>query len=559
MARGTAPALLSSLLLLGAWLGDSRLLAQEPPRQDPVVESPARRALEAAWSALEAGDLPLAERRFQAAIDSGVARGWGGLAEVRRREGDLEGAADALWELHGALPGDLEVKRELAALLARLPGHEWEAYPLNAELLEQLPADPTIRLQMARLQSVLGWHEEARANFARVAASGPPAELAVEAELGLADDYNRAGLRHRAEEIYRRHLGDPPDPRALRGLADLEFRQGRPAQAAALYEQVMESDPDDFEARERGRAARAAQGPRLFARAQSYSDNRDWTRTKILGGVDFAVGAETRLRVGLESARFEDGAGRELDRNSLVVRGDWRPDPFVVLHADLQSGDQGGGSNPRGGLGVLYEPTESAVFRGGYRHDDALDPADPFAFDGRNDAADVRLLSGAGLQSETFYASAAYTPPDQFGFAGSAEGGTIQDLNNRSLIHLQVHRSAALGAGWRLTPRGYYQQRHYQAASPLYFSPSNLESWGAGFRLDAWSYDRRREAYLDLAGFYLPSGIDDWGVQADAGLQQRLGDASSLDLRLSWLSSAERAPGPQLRSFALMVGFALAF
>ncbi len=549
MVRRTAPSLLLAALLL------SGIAAA----QDPEVVSPARDALAAGRAALEEGDLPLAEQRFREAIGAGVAEGWAGLAELHRLEGDLEAAADAMWELHGARPGDLEVKRQLAALLARMPGHEWESFPLHAELVEQLPRDPALRLELARLQSVLGWHDDARDNYALVAASDPPAELLLVAELGLADDYNRAGLRHRAEEIYRRHLEPQPHPLALRGLADLELRQGRAAAAEALYEQVLDLDPDDFEARERVKSARAARGPKVFVRAQSYSGSDDWSRAKLLGGADFSLGGDTRYQVGVEHARFEDGAGRELERNSLVLRGEWRPDPFVRIHADLQSGDQGGGSNPRGGVGVFYEPTESAVFRGGYRHDDFLDPADPLAFDRRNHATDLRLHSALGLQSETFYAAAAYTPPGSFGFAGSAEGGTIQDQNNRSELHLQVHHSTAVGAGWRVTPRGYYHRKHYQSAAATYFSPSNLESWGAGCELAAWSYDHQREFSLDFAGFYQPSGVEDWGFQADLGFQQQLGDASALVLGASWLSTPERAPAPVLRSVAVMAGLAIAF
>ncbi len=559
MALRAVPVLVLSSLVLASLAPAQDPPAETPPAQDPVVGAPAAELLAQGRAALDEGDLPLAEEHFRAAIAGGSVEGWAGIAELCRLEGDLEGAADALWALHGARPQDEARKRELAALLCQLPGHEWEAYPLTAELVQEHPRDPGLRLQFARLQSILGWHEEARANYALAARASTDPKIAREAELGLADDYNRAGQRHLADSIYRQHLGAEADLRALRGLADLELRQGRPQAARALYQQVLDRDPDDFVAREHIKLAEAASRPRLFAYGQSYSDNHDWSRTKLLAGVEFGLGGHSRLQLGFEQADFEDAAGRELDRSSLLLGGDWRPNPFVAVHADLQAGDQGPGSPVRGGVGVRYEPTDDAQFAIGYRHDHFLDPADPFAFDRRNDATDTRLASRLGLQSETFHLRASYQPLGGLGFAGELEGGTIQDRNNRSRMGMQLEYGLPLTAGWKLTPRSFYARKHYQSVSALYFSPSNLESWGIGLELAAWSYDHQRRVFLDLARFYQPSGVDDWGLSADAGWEQKLGDASSLVLQASWLSTPERAPAPQLRSLAVMAGLALAF
>lgn len=518
-----------------------------------------RAALEQGRAALTAGDLPQAEEQFQAALAAGQTEAWDGLAEVRLREGDREGAAAALWELHGVRPADRVVERRLAGLLAGMPGHEWEALPLHLRLHEEQPDDLPLRLDLARLQSTLGWHEEARAHYQAILAAAPGTDFERAAELGLADDLVRAGEVHQAREIFRRYLVESPDPRALRGLADLEFAQGRPDVAARLYAQVLELDPDDFVARERSRGASIAAGPRVLARVQGYSASDDWSRVKLLGGVEFPLAPDFRLTVALEEARFEEAGGASLDRSSLLVRGDWRPDAFVHLFTDLESGDQGGGSNPRGGVAILYEPVESASFRAGYRHDDFLDPVDPFAFDRFPDATDLRLLSIAGLQSDTFHAAAAYEPPGGIGFAGSVEGGTIEDGNNRSDSRLQLQLPRELGPGWRWMPFAAYRHRHYQLASPYYFTPSNLESWGGGARLAATTWDGDRAGFVQFEAFRQPSGIDAWGFSAEAGLEQRIGASGSLELQLAWLTTPERGPGARLRSFAAMLGFGLAF
>lgn len=545
MVRG--PVLVLTLFLFGPWAS-----AQD---QEPA---PPAEALAAAREALDQGDLPAAEERFRAAAEAGVLEGWLGLAEVLEREGEPEAAADALWSYFGARPEDTDVGRRLAALLADLPGHEWEALPLHEDLLDRLPGDAALRLDHARLLSRTGRHHEARAELARLADDAEP-ELARAARLALADDYNRSGLRHRADALYRELLAERADPAILRGLADLELRQGRPAAAAALFQEALAADPDDYAARESLAAAEAAQAPQWIARAESYRASDDWRRLRLLTGVGFAVAGDTRLRLAWARDRYRDRTGASLVRNSLVLRGDWRPDPFVTVQAGLEAGDQGRGSNPRGGVGVRYEPAEAAFFAFSYRHDDFLDPAGPFVFDRRNDSLDLSRLGRLGLQSDTLAAEASYLPSDALGFRGHVAGGTIEDGNNRSDLALELLHGFSFEPGLELRPHLGYARRHYQLASPAYFTPSNLESWSAGCELAAWSWNRGREFRCDLAVFRQPSGIDAWGFRADADYRQRLGDATSLQLGLSWLTTPERGPGSRLRSLALLAGLALAF
>jgi hypothetical protein len=552
-------AVLRSVLLALLALPSS-LTAQDPPDKRIEVPSPAE-ALEAGRAALAAGDLPQALSCFELALELGESAAWNGIAAVRRQDGDPSGAADALAARLEADPFDDAARRELVELLVQLPGREWEALPLAADLVRDHPDELALLVHLAGLQSVLGWHAEARSGFrsaARRAQEAGDEALAREALLGLADDFNRAGERHRAEALYRQLL-DEGSTRALRGLADLELRQGRPLYALDLYARALGHDPDDFSARENTKLAEAAARPRLFAFGQSYADNADFDRSKVLAGVDFGLGHGLRLRAAYENARFEDGAGRELTRDSGLLGATLRPDPFVAVHLDLQAGDQGAGSPLRGGVGVDYEPTDAARFRAGYRHDHFVDPVDPYGFDSRNDVLDLRMADLDGLQSETFYANASFTPADALGFAGYLEGGTIQDRNNRSKSGLQLHWAGTLAPGWTLTPRAFYRHRHYQLPSNRYFAATNLEAWGAGLHLSTRSYDGARRFSFDAAAFRMPGGIDDWGARFEAALAFALGDASDLVLESSWLSTPERAPAPQLRSLAVMAGFALAF
>jgi len=563
-------ALAAACLVAGAALpaqeaGDAAPAAEDPV-QDPVPPAAepgeeARQAHAQGWQAFEDGDMITAEDLFLAAIDGGLAEAWRGVAEIRRREGDPAGAAEAFAALVRARPADARARAEHAAALAALPDRRQEAIASYQALVEQDPADRETRLALADVLAWSGQHAEAEHHYQLLLADEADPLRRQRVQLGLANCWNWAGRRLWAAQLYAELADGAHGHAARRGLADLELWQGRPGAAERGYDQVLLEDPDDFAAMQGRADAVAAQRPRLFASAQHYWDNADWTRTKLLAGVGFAVAPDSapdlRLRAGLEQAHYEDGAGDEADRTSLVTRLDWAYDPFTTLHAALE-GSQAGDSGLRGGLGLDYRPESGSSFWIGYRHDDWIDPSEPFRFDRYNSAFTPRLHTVSDLQDNGFFVGAFHQMANGWGFLGDASGGVVQDGNSHHDVYLHLHHRFDPRAGLALLPRVFHHSKDFAFPSTQYFSPSGLESWGSGLRVEAWNLDRSREAYFDASGFFQPSGVSSWGYQLEGGVVQRWG-AGELGLRAHHLCTGERGLAGRFRSFALQVYGALVF
>ncbi|MBC8329825.1 MAG: tetratricopeptide repeat protein, partial [Planctomycetes bacterium] len=541
------------------------LQGQDPPRQEP---DPAAEAAEVAqqahaegWKAFEDGDSIRAEDLFRRAIDHGMPEAWRGIAEVRRREGDTGGAVEAFHELVLARPTDLRARADHASALAAIPDRRDEAVGEYRAILDSDPGDRGSRLAMAEVLSWSGRHAEAEAEFRLLLSDEPDPLLRERQLLGLADCWNWSGRRSWAADLYRQLLDGSRGHAARRGLADLELWQGRPGAAASEYDAVLRQDPDDFAARQGRADALAAQRPRLFLSAQSYFDNADWKRTKLLGGVGFQVAPDSapdlRLRAGLEQAHYQNRAGEEADRTSLVTRLDWAVDPFTTVHAALE-GSQEGDSGLRGGLGLDYRPESASSFWIGYRHDDWIDPSEPFRFDRYNGAFTPRLLTDLGRQDDSFRVGAFHQMESGWGGLVDFEGGVVQDGNSHSDSYLQLHHRFDPRPGLALLPRVFHHRKDFGLPSSLYFSPSGLESWGSGLRIEAWDGGRRREAYLDLSGFFQPSGVSSWGYQLEAGIVQRW-DGGEVGLLANHLSTDERGLGARFHSTAVQAFAALVF
>jgi tetratricopeptide (TPR) repeat protein len=112
----------------------------------------------------------------------------------------------------------------------------------------------------ARIAARTGRREEALEGYEEALRSAPPRDPELLAGVGLAR--LRAG-KGEAEEPLRLALElAPGHPQALRGLAELEVRRGRSAQAAELLERAVAADPQDEAGRVAlARAVAASRGP----------------------------------------------------------------------------------------------------------------------------------------------------------------------------------------------------------------------------------------------------------------------------------------------------------
>ena len=174
------------------------------------------------------GDLTGARAALELLVDRvpSSAAGWSFLAQVQRRLGDPQAAANA-------------ATRARAASRALSLGITADPDPLLVAV-EDLRADSRGREARARRASAAGDHQTAEAIYRRLLTESPErAELHYNHGNSLA----RLGRNDDAEAAYREALGrDPDSSAAMANLANLLARSGRDREADDLYRRSVAAD-----------------------------------------------------------------------------------------------------------------------------------------------------------------------------------------------------------------------------------------------------------------------------------------------------------------------------
>lgn len=194
-----------------------------------------------------AGGAPL-ERELRAALRDyplpAVAAGEGGLDDETRRRLAALGYASSSGPPR--LRPDAPAPRAMTAVFADLElasglfarEHYAEAAPVFSRVLARDPRNPMVAVQLAVCHSLLGHDAEALRWFARAQAMDPGSPE-LRHYLGL--HYLRSGDWQRAEPLLTAAVAAMPDRlTALEGLAEVRKRQGRPGEAAALLQRVVD-------------------------------------------------------------------------------------------------------------------------------------------------------------------------------------------------------------------------------------------------------------------------------------------------------------------------------
>ena len=329
-----------------------------------AASSPAR-AQDEADRAWQAGDLPAAERLYQARLvaNPGDARAlhrlaliaaWGErydealalfdrllAADPRNREarvdrarvlawrGDPAGAARALDPLLAEDP------RYLPALEARAQFESWagaydDALATYGRIQEISPDDRTIGLSRARVLSWASRFDAAMAAYDSLLRENP---RDVEALLGLGTVLAWASRLDAAESVYRRVLAlEPENAEALRGLARAAAWSGDVVLAERRWREVIAGDPNDAAAwvglsqtlRWQGRDAAALDAARRAVRiTPTDRDAREalrWARRATAPRTSAAYLTEW------------DSDGNDI--RTVSASGAFRPSPSVELRLD---------------------------------------------------------------------------------------------------------------------------------------------------------------------------------------------------------------------------------
>ena len=267
---------------------------------------------------LAAGNLDAAEEAMEAVTGRApeAAAAWSFLAQIRRRSGDPEGAAEA-------------AARARAAARSPSSGAVGDPDPLLTAV-EDLRADAAGREARARRAAAAGDAETAEAIYRRLIAERPE-EPALRYNLG--NVLTRRGQPDEAEAAYREALAlDPESSPAMANLANLLVRTGRDAEADSLYRRAAENDPTHL--------------PALLG-ASSLRFQRGDLR-----------GAERLLRQALEVAPADPGALQGLGQ-LLATRGRFDEAAEALGAALRRTGSAPADASRRAGLHFLLADVEA--------------------------------------------------------------------------------------------------------------------------------------------------------------------------------------------------------
>lgn len=510
--------LLAAVLMTAAGAGAQDPAPAAASREEAAVPAATGGALEAGWAAFECGDLAAADAAFREAAEAGESEGWRGRAEVARRRGRGD---EAVWAFR--------------------------------EYLSREPSDLPRRLEFARLLSWEGLHEEAIVEFRTVEAGTEDPALLAAARRGRADALAWSGSHRDALSLYAAEWSrSEGDPELARAIGEVESWHGRDGAAAHWFARSLQERQDG---RVRGMLEDAERRlrPEAFAQVQAFADDADWKRGKVLLGGSGRLFPETRpdarTELAVEYASFEEASGRSLGRSSLVARHRDRPSPFSAVEVDAAYGDTRGAESWRGGVALDGQLRDRVWAWGSVRRDDWIDPIASRPFDRYNGAFTVDLQRAEIVQATTLRGGLLVEDARGAGALAELSGGPISDGNGRLEAYAQLHRANDYAPGRRSIPRIYYHHLGFDDASPLYYSPENLDSWGVG-----WRWEAREEAwnaYADASWFWQTGTVGDWGMQLGAGVEREFAAGFRLRLEANFLSTDDRGLPDRYEAYAV--------
>lgn len=161
-----------------------------------------------------------------------------------------------------SLPTDAVQVRTMGQILSRLDPPVAQLLPLYQGLLATETPDAFLNFRVAQIFAQQGQFANARSAIAAYAATSTGSQDPSTSQLFLAEIDRREGNLMQSAQRYQAILANAqtPDVRnsALQGLATILQTQGRLGDAIALYDQLIQQNPQDF-AYQLGRAALAFQ------------------------------------------------------------------------------------------------------------------------------------------------------------------------------------------------------------------------------------------------------------------------------------------------------------
>ena len=210
------------------------------------------------------GDLAGARTAFEGVVERlpSSTAGWSFLAQVSRRLGDPEGAAQATVRARAAArsaslgsTADLDPLliaveglradsrgREARARRAAASGDHDSAEAIYRRLVNERPGSADLRYNHGNALARLGRTEEAEAAYRAALSRAPDSSAAM---ANLANLLARGGRDQEADDLYRRSIAaDPSHVPTLLGASSLHFQRGNLRQAERFLRDALASAPD---------------------------------------------------------------------------------------------------------------------------------------------------------------------------------------------------------------------------------------------------------------------------------------------------------------------------
>ncbi|HBB32135.1 MAG TPA: hypothetical protein DDZ80_11650 [Cyanobacteria bacterium UBA8803] len=186
-----------------------------------------------------------------------------------------------LLEVLQPMPSEAAELRELAKALIPLDPPDPALLPIYQNLLAAGVDEPFLHFRVAQMliqENQLAEAKQAIAAYTATAVGGSD----LTAELLLAEIDRREGKLEASASRYQAILQSNPNSNllesALRGLAGIRLAQGRPDDAIAIYDQLLERNPDDMLVR-LGRTAIAYQTERI-SQSEAEAVLEQWLQTQ---------------------------------------------------------------------------------------------------------------------------------------------------------------------------------------------------------------------------------------------------------------------------------------
>jgi tetratricopeptide (TPR) repeat protein len=179
------------------------------------------------------------------------------------------------------LPSDPNAQRALALALVPLDPPNPELLPIYQSLLASSADVPFLNFRVAQILLQRNQLAEAKqALAAYLATSAGASDLSSELLIAEIDrrEGNLEASAQRYESIVNRNPSDTILTTALRGLAGIRVAQGRPDDAIAIYDQLLQRTPNDLLVK-LGRASLAYQTKRI-AEAEAVAVLNEWLQAR---------------------------------------------------------------------------------------------------------------------------------------------------------------------------------------------------------------------------------------------------------------------------------------